>query len=51
MRVGDCYALGARAEKSGLLWYETKLSKQLHVENIKGVGPIIMPSTWSVRKK
>ncbi|HAJ76874.1 MAG TPA: hypothetical protein DCM64_10510 [Gammaproteobacteria bacterium] len=50
MRVGDFYVLGGLADKSGLLWYETKFSKQLHVENNKGVGSIIMPSSWSVHK-
>ena len=50
MRVGDFYVLGGLADKSGLLWYETKFSKQLHVENNKGVGAIIMPSEWSVHK-
>lgn len=51
MRVGDFYVLGGLADKSGLLWYETKFSKLLHVEANKGVGPIIMRSEWSVRKK
>ncbi len=48
MRVGDFYVLGGLADKSGLLWYETKFSKQLHVEANKGVGPIIMASEWEV---
>ncbi len=48
MRVGDFYVLGGLADKSGLLWYETKWSKQLHIEANKGVGPLIMPSEWSV---
>lgn len=51
MRVGDFYVLGGLADKSGLLWYETKFSKLLHVEANKGVGPIIMRSEWSVRQK
>ncbi|MDA1370911.1 MAG: polysaccharide ABC transporter ATP-binding protein [Proteobacteria bacterium] len=51
MRVGDFYVLGGLADKSGLLWYETKFSKQLHVEANKGVGAIIMHSDWSVVKK
>ncbi len=51
MRVGDFYVLGGLADKSGLLWYETKFSKLLHVEANKGVGPIIMRSEWSVRQE
>jgi len=50
MRVGDFYVLGGLADKSGLLWYETKFSKLLHVEANKGVGPLIMQSKWSVHK-
>ena len=50
MRVGEFYVLGGLADKSGLLWYETKFSKQLHLEPNKGVGPIIMKSEWSVTK-
>ena len=51
MRVGDFYVLGGLADKSGLLWYERKFSKLLHVDANKGVGPIIMDSDWSVTKK
>ena len=50
MRVGDFYVLGGLADKSGLLWYEQKFSKLLHVEANKGVGPLIMDSKWSVKK-
>jgi energy-coupling factor transporter ATP-binding protein EcfA2 len=50
MRVGDFYVLGGLADKSGLLWYERKFSKLLHVEPNKGVGPLIMRSEWSVTK-
>ena len=48
MRVGDFYVLGGLADKSGLLWYETKFSKLLHVVPNKGVGPLLMKSHWSV---
>lgn len=48
MRVGDFYVLGGIADKSGLLWYESKFSKLLHIEPNKGVGPLIMQSDWSV---
>ena len=50
MRVGEFYVLGGIADKSGLLWYETKFSNLLHVEPNKGVGPLIMQSEWSVTK-
>ena len=50
MRVGDFYILGGLADKSGLLWYERKFSKLLHIDANKGVGPIIMNSEWSVKK-
>jgi hypothetical protein len=48
MRVGDFYVLGGLADKSGLLWYETKFSQLLHVDANKGVGPLLMPSEWRV---
>ncbi|MCH7816361.1 MAG: ABC transporter ATP-binding protein [Proteobacteria bacterium] len=50
MRVGEFYVLGGLADKSGLLWYETKFSKLLSVEANKGVGPLIMKSDWQVVK-
>ena len=50
MRVGDFYVLGGLADKSGLLWYETKFSKLMTVEPNKGVGPVIMKSEWTVKK-
>ena len=50
MRVGDFYVLGGLADKSGLLWYERKFSKLLHVDANKGVGPLIMNSEWSVKE-
>ena len=48
MRVGDFYVLGGLADKSGLLWYETKFSQLLHVDPNKGVGPLLMQSEWKV---
>ena len=48
MRVGDFYVLGGLADKSGLLWYETKFSQLLHVDANKGVGPLLMQSEWYV---
>ncbi|MBL4571935.1 MAG: ATP-binding cassette domain-containing protein [Gammaproteobacteria bacterium] len=50
MRVGEFYALGGLADKSGLLWYETKFSKLLTMEPNKGVGPMIMKCTWQLDK-
>ena len=50
MRVGEFYVLGGLADKSGLLWYETKFRKLLSVESNKGVGPLIMKSDWQVVK-
>ena len=48
MRVGDFYIIGGLADASGLLWYETKYSKLMHVAPNKGVGPLIMESDWSI---
>jgi len=48
LRVGDFYVLGGVADGSGLLWYETKFSKLMHVEPNKGVGPVIMESDWAI---
>jgi lipopolysaccharide transport system ATP-binding protein len=48
MRVGDFYVLGGLADKSGLLWYETKFSKLLSMNANKGVGPITMQATWTL---
>ncbi len=50
MRVGEFYVLGGLADKSGLLWYETKFSKLLPIEPNKGVGPVTMQSEWTVHK-
>ena len=51
MRVGELYVLGGLADKSGLLWYETKFSKLLAMEANKGVGPMIMKCDWQLDKK
>ena len=50
MRVGEFYVLGGLADKSGLLWYETKFSKLLAMEPSKGVGPMIMKCEWHLDK-
>lgn len=50
MRVGEFYALGGLADRSGLLWYETKFSKLLAMEPNKGVGPMLMKCRWQLDK-
>ncbi len=50
MRVGGYHVLGGLCDDTGLLWYETRYSKLLTIEPGKGVGPMIMPSEWSIRK-
>jgi lipopolysaccharide transport system ATP-binding protein len=50
MRIGEFYVLGGMADKSGLLWYETKWSKLLTIATNKGVGPLIMKSAWTVEQ-
>ena len=51
MRVGKFYVLCGLADETGLLWYETKFSKQLTVKANKGVGPIAMAADWQVLRK
>jgi len=51
MRVGEFYVLCGLADKTGLLWYETKFSKQLTVKANKGVGPIAMAADWQVLRE
>lgn len=48
LRVGKFHVLGGVADDSGLLWYETKLSKEITIKPNKGLGPYVMPSTWDV---
>lgn len=48
MRTGSFNVLGGVADPSGLLWYDTKLSKEVRVNTIKGLGPLVMHSDWSV---
>ncbi|MDT8428101.1 MAG: polysaccharide ABC transporter ATP-binding protein [Pseudomonadales bacterium] len=50
MRVGSFYVLGGVADNTGLLWYETKLSKQISVKPNKGVGPLLMRTTWEISR-
>lgn len=51
MRVGEFYVLGGLADKSGLLWYETKFSQILAMEASKGVGAMIMKCNWQLAKQ
>ncbi|MCB1670473.1 MAG: polysaccharide ABC transporter ATP-binding protein [Gammaproteobacteria bacterium] len=48
MRSGDFYVLGGIADRSGLLWYETRISKPLSVATSKGVGQLAMECDWTV---
>ena len=50
MRSGQFFALGGVADRSGLLWYETKFSQPLKVAANKGVGPYAMDSAWQIRQ-
>jgi ABC-type polysaccharide/polyol phosphate transport system ATPase subunit len=51
MRSGNFYVLGAVADQTGLLWYETKFSNPISVEASKGVGQLVMASEWEVNRK
>jgi len=48
MRTGSFNLLGGVADPSGLLWYDTKLSKEVRVNTVKGLGPLVMRSDWTV---
>lgn len=48
LRIGKFNVLGGVADDSGLLWYETRLSKEITIKPNKGLGPYVMPSTWDV---
>jgi len=48
MRSGQFYALGGVADRSGLLWYETKFSQPLKVAANKGVGQFAMGAEWQI---
>jgi lipopolysaccharide transport system ATP-binding protein len=50
IRTGQFYLLGGVADKSGLLWYETKPSKPLQMQASKGVGAFAMKYAWHVDK-
>jgi lipopolysaccharide transport system ATP-binding protein len=48
MRVGSFHVLGGAADSSGLLWYETRLSKEVKITPNKGLGAFAMNADWSV---
>ena len=48
MRVGEFYVIGGVADSSGLLWYETKLSKLIKIKSTKGVGSVVMRVDWDI---
>jgi lipopolysaccharide transport system ATP-binding protein len=48
MRTGVFHVLGGLSDDSGLLWYETRLSKELKISVNKGWGPFVMPSEWHI---
>jgi len=48
MRVGEFYVIGGVADSSGLLWYETKLSKLIKIKSTKGVGSVVMRVNWDI---
>ena len=48
MRVGNFHVLGGVADSSGLLWYETRLSKEVKIKANKGLGAFAMNADWSV---
>ena len=50
MRVGEFYIIGGVADASGLLWYETKLSKLIKVKSGKGVGSVVMRINWDIER-
>lgn len=50
LRVGRFNVLGGVADESGLLWYETRLSKEITVKPAKGLGPLLMNAEWDVER-
>lgn len=48
MRVGEFYVIGGISDSSGLLWYETKLSKLIKIKPTKGVGSVVMRVDWDI---
>ena len=48
LRVGNFHVLGGINDASGLLWYETKLSKEITGKTSKGLGVFVMKSEWKV---
>ncbi len=51
IRSGQFSVLGGVADRSGLLWYETRFTQPIRVLANKGVGPLTMASSWKVAQK
>ncbi|MEX1196405.1 MAG: polysaccharide ABC transporter ATP-binding protein [Pseudohongiellaceae bacterium] len=51
LRAGRFNVLGGLADESGLLWYETRLSPEIHIKPNKGVGTLRMRSSWDVKRE
>lgn len=51
MRVGEFYVIGGVADSSGLLWYETRLSKLIKIKTTKGVGSVLMRIDWDIQNE
>ncbi|HLT64409.1 MAG TPA: hypothetical protein VKZ92_07800, partial [Pseudohongiella sp.] len=50
LRAGNFHVLGGVCDDSGLLWYETRLSKEVKIRPNKGLGIFVMPSEWTVER-
>lgn len=50
LRVGKFHVLSGVSDESGLLWYDTRLSKEIQINSGKGVGTLVMRSSWSMQR-
>lgn len=50
LRVGRFHVLSGVADESGLLWYDTKLSKEMKIRPGKGWGTLVMRSSWTLER-
>lgn len=50
LRVGKFHVLSGVADESGLLWYDTRLSKEISINPGKGWGTLVMRSSWSMQR-
>ena len=51
LRVGKFHVLSGVADESGLLWYDTRLSKEININPGKGWGTLVMRSSWSMQRE